>query len=790
VDEKSLNILEFPKIKQILASFTSFSASRELAINLQPLSEYQTVMHSLQQSAEARQLLSREPGFSIGGVVDIRPEVRLAAHGKVLDPQVLLQVGQTLAAARQLHRSLAELSGELPQLWQIASAITGLPSLEKNISNCLLPNGELADSASPRLANIRQQLKTQRQQLHHRLEAIIRSPRGQRALQEPTITERQGRYVIPVKIDYRREIKGIVHDISNTGATVFVEPWSLVELGNQIRELAIAEEQEIDRILGELSHKVGSHQTAIDRNIALIAELDLALAKARYAHQIEATEPTIISDHDSKQQPAVTAMKLVDARHPLLPGTAVPLTVEMGRDFSVLVITGPNTGGKTVALKTMGLLSLMAQSGMPIPASPESRIPLFDGIFADIGDEQSIEQTLSTFSWHMGNIIRIINQATARSLVLLDELGTSTDPAEGSALARSILLHFQSQGAMTVATTHYGDLKAFAHATAGLQNASLDFNPVTLSPTYHLTVGIPGGSNALATAARLGLPEAIISDARQMISSGSQELETLLASLLDEKQRVTALRQEWTKQRDEADRLGTELTSELERVRREEQGIIQQTRDQVVAEATALHREIRHAVAQLKRQTSRERVDQARKTLAAIRGKLDGDAWQSQVSSQETGIAGAEAPITAGDSVRLKEANVEAIVLSVITETREAEVQAGPAKIRLSLDSLEKVTPAAVVPGRPPTELPISRKQVPTALDLRGKRADEVEATVDSYLNDASLAGLPQVRIIHGIGTGTVRLIVRDLLEHHPLVQSFRPGRRGEGGNGATMVTL
>jgi len=460
LDDKSLRILEFHRIREILAGFTSFSASRELAAGLRPVSDYAAISLSLKQPAEARRLLSLEPGFSIGGVADIRETARIAALGRVLEPAELLEVRCTLEAVRKLRSSLTRLSEELPLLWAIAGGTTALPGLEESINRCISPAAELLDSASPALAAIRHRLKELREHLLDRLHSIINSPRGQRIAQEPIVTEREGRYVIPIKIESRKEIKGIVHDISNSGATLFIEPWSTLPMGNELRELTLQERHEIDKILTGLSAKVAEYEAEISRNIALVAELDLALAKARFAGKFGASEPVVIPPGEKLAGGA--GLRLVAARHPLLGERAVPMTLEIGQDFSILIITGPNTGGKTVALKTIGLLSLMAQAGIPIPASEESRLPVFDSIFADIGDEQSIEQTLSTFSWHIGNIVRIINSATENSLVLLDELGISTDPAEGSALARSILLHFLSLGTVTVATTHYSDLKAFA----------------------------------------------------------------------------------------------------------------------------------------------------------------------------------------------------------------------------------------------------------------------------------------------------------------------------------------
>jgi DNA mismatch repair protein MutS2 len=784
MDDKSLEMLEFPRIREILAGFTSFSASRELALALKPGNDYERICLWLNRTAEARQLLNLERDFSIGGVLDVREKTRLAALEGTLEPSSLLEIQQTLYALHELHSYLKGMATDFPLLWDIGKGIVELRQIEKDISNCLGPDGEVLDTASPTLADIRQQLRETRGQIQERLETIVKSARGQRILQEDVITEREGRYVVLVKTECRHEIKGIVHDISNTGATVFMEPTVTVGLGNAMRELVIEERREIERILQGLSAEVGDHHGDISQNIALAAELDLVLAKARYAKRIKATEPKIIEPENETKTNENGYLKLIEARHPLLGDKAVPFSLEIGRDFSVLVITGPNTGGKTVTLKTLGLLSLMAQAGMPIPASGESRIPLFDGIFADIGDEQSIEQTLSSFSWHMGNVVRIIKSATGRSLVLLDELGTSTDPAEGSALARAVLHYFLGRGTLAVATTHYSDLKAFAHATAGLQNASLEFDPVTLAPTYRLTVGTPGGSNAMATAARLGIPMEIINDARSMLSEGSQELEKLLGSLMAEKQTIESLQNELKAERDEYIKRSTELSSEIQRLKAEERQALREARDAIVKETAELHREIRQAAAELRKQKSREGVEQARRTLAEVRQKLDSETWQPKVEEVEP----LEEKIKVGDTVQVKEVGLTAIVLSISEESREIEVQSGRSKMTLGLDALVKVKPS-------PKEMPLTGRQpvvprAPMQLDLRGKRADEVEPALDSYLNEAVQSNLTEVRIIHGIATGTVRNIVREFLARHPLVKSFRAGERGEGGDGATIVRM
>ena len=792
--DRDSELLEFHKIREILAGFTSFSASRQLAIDLKPLSDEEEVRLLLRQSAEARRLLSLSPDIHIGEVVDIREAVKMAARGKVLDPQSLLEIQKTLGAGHRLRSNITDLSDEIPLLSGLAAGIVELRQLESDIGRCLSPTGEVLDTASMRLASVRHRIRELRHQLVTHLEAIIRSPRRRNIIQEPIITEREGRFVIPVKVERRREIKGIVHDVSNTGATLFIEPWTTLDMGNELRELVMEEKHETERILARLSSDAGAHRSEVSRTIKLIAEIDLALAKARYAGEVKASEPVLVAAGKTSGRDddgLCGVLRLVEARHPLLSKKAVPLSIEIGRDFFALVITGPNTGGKTVALKTIGLLSLMTQAGLPIPARPESCIPLFDSVFADIGDEQSIEQTLSTFSWHISNIVRIVENATARSLVLLDELGTNTDPAQGSALARSILLHFLSQQTMTVATTHYIELKALAHATDGVQNASLDIDPETMTPTYHLTVGIPGGSNALATASRLGLSSKIIARAREMLSKATQELDALLSHLMTEQKNVESLRRSIEKEKNEAEQRNVELGDRLRQLEEERRKVIKDTRDQVIREAAELQAKVREATSELRKERSRKGIEQARKALAEVQEQLKTEAWRTKPAGTGEEEAGAES-ISAGDTVWLKEAGLRATVLSVSEERGLVEVHAGKAKMTLSLDSVEKSVPA---PGPAESRVGMaarspSKRRAPLELDLRGRRAEEVESALEAYLNEASLAGLGQVRIIHGFGTGTVRQIVRELLASHPLVTAARPGGQGEGGDGVTIVNM
>ncbi len=787
--DKSLEMLEFPRVKEILAGYSAFAVSREMALALQPSTDVEQISRWLKQSAEARHLLSIEPDLSIGGIYDIREPVALAGKGKTLELQMLLDVQRTLTAIRFLHNKLSRLGDEAPLISDINSKIITLSELEKEIARCISPAAELMDTASEKLAELRFFIKEKRQQILERLDSIIKSKDYDRYIQDQIITERDGRYVIPVKVELRREMKGIVHDISNTGATAFIEPMVTLDMGNELREAVIEEQHEVERILGALSAAIGEEVASITQNLKLVAEIDLSLAKARFADRFRAVEPLLCGARGEEIKGGEERiMRLINARHPLLKGKPVPLNIEIGRDYHGLVITGPNTGGKTVALKTIGLLALMAQAGMPIPAAHESCLPVYDSIYADIGDEQSIEQTLSTFSWHMGNIVHILKASTNKSLVLLDELGTATDPSEGAALAQSILLHFLKCGAMVVATTHFSELKAFAHATSGLKNASLDFDPVTLAPTYHLTLGVPGGSNALAIASQLGLPEEIIAGAKERLSKGALEIEALLSDLNNDKQKIAAMESAIQKDREEAEKLRVQLQEEIKQFKEKEHEMLRETRVRLVRDGDELQREIRYAMTELKKNISREKLEQAQKALSTMREQLKNQSWQPTVLTPEDKN---KEPFAVGDRVNLIDMNMQGTVISLSDSNGQVEIQMGNTKVKIAPENLEKIKAEKnSTSGLPAVKSALPRRTASMELDLRGKRADEVEVDLDTYLNDASLANLPEVRIIHGVGMGTVRQIVRQFLASHPLVESFRSGKREEGGDGVTIVKL
>jgi DNA mismatch repair protein MutS2 len=795
MDKNSLEMLEFPAILKKMADYASFSASRELILSIVPSTDIDTVKLLLNRSSEARHLLSISPNFYIGRVFDVREPVMHASKGKVLEPQLLNQIQDTLACIRNLRINFKKLANEIPLLNELSQRMHEFPQLEKEISRCINENNEISDGASERLTHLRRQLKEVRQRLFDRLDAILKSKNKQKFIQEPYITEREGRFVIPVKADFKKDIRGIVHDVSNTGATLFIEPWEIVEQGNDMRQMLIEEQQEIERILESLSSQVGQIWEDISDSVEILAEIDMTLSKARYAEEIKAVEPVInegnISDGSEGKG---RFFKLVKARHPLLKGEAVPLDIEMGGDYNILVITGPNAGGKTVALKTMGLLALMTHAGIPIPASAESIIPVFDNIFADIGDQQSIENTLSTFSWHISNIINIIDNSTADSLVLLDELGISTDPEEGAALAKAVLLYYVDRGSLLVATTHYNDLKAFAHVSKGMCNASMDFDPVTFMPSYRLTIGVPGRSNALAVAARLGLLQVIIDDARGMLSKESEKIEVLLTDLMEEKQKYESMSSELIKDREQVSRLKSELEKEQQQLKERESKLLTEVSDGILRETAELQKMIHEVESELRKSRKRENIDSAKKTAENVRQRVDNRLKEAKAELGLPEITVVDlADINAGDIVKIRGENVEGVVVAVNPQNENIDIKVGNTNISIKADSIEKIERE----GREiPLSFPISRKRrsnwraASYELDLRGKHADEIDGILDKFLNDAFLSNLKDVRIIHGYATGTVRKIVREILATHTLVKSFEPGTQGEGGDGVTMAHL
>ncbi len=631
MQEKTLATLEFEKVLARLARHASFSAGRELALALRPSTNHAEVVRRHRLTAEARRLRAMKPSVSLRGAHDARPLAHKAALGGILEPTELLDLASTLRAAAEMRATITRLSGggsagqaSLPLLAELAEDLPEAPDLVADIARCINPRAEVTDAASPVLGTLRRDVRIAHDRLNAKLQEILNSAQGRQVAQEPIVTLRDGRYVIPVKADFRGQMQGIVHDVSSSGATIFLEPLAIVDLGNTWRELQLEEEREVERVLRRLSAAVGAAADAITGDVEGLAEIDLALAKARLADDMGAHE---LPHEDASQSWLVAApapLNLVNARHPLLTRDVVPISLSVGTGYSALLITGPNTGGKTVALKTTGLLALMALAGLPVPADASSQVPVFASVHADIGDEQSIEQSLSTFSSHMTNIIAILKDAEPRSLVLLDELGAGTDPDEGSALARAILQHLLAIGCVTVATTHHGELKVFAHATPGVMNASVEFDPETLAPTYRLSIGLPGRSNALAIAARLGLAPEVIEAAQASLTPDQVQVESLLADIQRQRQEAAFERRSEEVARREAEEIRGRLEARLEALDEEREELLSSTRDAIEQEVSATRELLEEARRRIEheRAAAEQAAELARKAAAALRPRV------------------------------------------------------------------------------------------------------------------------------------------------------------------------
>lgn len=784
MDPKHLQTLELPKILRRLAEHTSFSAGRELALNLSPSTELEEIRRRQKETSEARELLEAESDLSLGGVRDVRSLVEKAERGIVLPPGELLEVRDTLIGGRSLRRSLARTRSQFPLLAGIAERIEECPHLISEIGRCINERAEVIDKASRKLANIRRQLEEAHRRLMDKLEEITSSPSNSAFLQETFVTKRSGRYCIPLKADFKGRIPGIVHDTSASGATLFIEPLTTVELGNHLRELELEEEREVQRILSALSDLVAEEGRSIERTVEALAELDLAFAKAKYAEEIEGVEPELMPWKAPKRpasdfQHSGSTIRLIEARHPLIPpDDIVPIDVHLSDYYFILVITGPNTGGKTVSLKTVGLLSLMAQCGLHIPAAEGSAISPFDGIYADIGDEQSIEQSLSTFSSHMTNIIGILKQADERSLVLLDDLGAGTDPGEGSALARALLSHLRGRRITTFVATHYPELKLYAHATSGVKNACVEFDVETLSPTYKLSIGLPGRSNALAISDRLGLSKEILNKARELVSPESLEADALLSEIKRAHQEAVEAREAAEAARSRAEGLERELKERLADIEEERWEVLRKAREEARLEIAEVRKELAQMRANLASLTSREQLKQAEEKLAEMEQKA---APPKPPSRAPVG------PLRVGDKVRVRSLKATGEITALFEE--EAEVQTEHIRVRVKKGELE---PYMAQEGEE-EKAAIALPTIPSPgleLHLRGETVEEMLPRLERYLNDAYLASLTPVRIVHGKGTGTLRQAVRERLDSHPLVAGWSPAGPREGGNGVTVVEL
>jgi DNA mismatch repair protein MutS2 len=795
MNKKALETLEYPKIITRLATYADFSASGDLARQLRPTPNLDVARTRQTATREARHILSLDADVSFHNAQDIRNQIGLARRDGVLEPADLLAIKNTLIVSRTVRRIMENMATETPHLSGLA---VGLPvglGLVDQISKTISDRGDVLDSASARLSEIRGEMKITYERMMSRMQRYISDSSTARMLQEPIITQRNGRNVLPLRAEFKGRIKAVIHDQSASGATLFIEPLAVVEWNNRYRELELAERDEVRRILAELSQIVASHAEPLNTMVSTMAELDLAFMCARYAQEINATEPELAPFRRvTKGKHPGSTIHLFKARHPLLdPKTVVPIDIDLDDETYALIITGPNTGGKTVTLKTVGLLVLMAQSGLQIPALSGSTLTLFTDVFADIGDEQSIEQSLSTFSGHVTNIVEILKKADNHSLVLLDELGAGTDPQEGSALARSVMTHLLDRSITSLIATHYPELKAYAHITPGVLNASVEFNLKTLQPTYHLTIGLPGRSNALAIAERLGLPESIITAARAELDPTDLRAEDLLDEIHRQRDLARLAREAAVDAQHEAEAIRNDLAERLDQIEDERFAMMEETRQTAKADLIALREELE----QLRRQLARARqpleaVDEVEEIVETLEEEVAEPIVRKEPDKP---VRKPKGPLRLGEKVHLRSIDQDGVVTAIAED--EIEAQIGMLRIRARLsdvmrkgETTQVIEPKKTISKKGKITLPETQDSPGLELDIRGQRVDEGLDALDRYLEKAYLAGLPFVRIIHGKGTGRLRESVRSVLGNNPHVARFEGGGRTEGGEGVTVAHL
>lgn len=784
-----LHTLEFDKIREMLANMTGSILGRELAEGLEPDSDPAEVERRQDETKEAVDLISAAANIPLGGIRDIRGLVKRAKMGASLEAHDFLAIGSTLYAARRLKQFFNELSISAPQLTEIAQGITVLRNLENAIANTVSEQGTLLDSASPELSRLRREIRINQNRVKEKLDSILHSGEYQKYFQETLVTIRGDRYVIPVKLEYRNSFPGIVHDQSASGATVFIEPMAVVNLNNDLKQLMAAEKTEIERVLRYLSTQVGSAADSLLMTCEALGHIDFVFAKGRLALNMHAVRPIINR---------VGYVDLRRARHPLIPSeVVVPIDIRIGREFHILVITGPNTGGKTVSLKTLGLFALMTQSGLFIPAAVDSEMPVFRGVFADIGDEQSIEQSLSTFSAHMTNLVRILRQVTAQDLVLIDEIGAGTDPDEGAALAMSILEHLHNKGTRTIATTHYSELKTFAYARHGIENASVEFDIQTLRPTYRLQIGLPGSSKAFLISRRLGLDEAIINRANELIDEDYVEFDQVLTSLEEQRKLLSDRQKEAEDARRELEELRGKLAEErasLADKKTQVLGKAQQDAEQLLRYARI---EAEQIITSLKAQYSNQSAKDRQQAIESARRRLkEGRAIISSHDDDESddqpGSPASAETLLPGTHVLVTTLGQKGTVLSVTGD--EATVQMGIMKLNVPIAScrlLEEKPKTKPKKAGERVNVNLAKAQdISRQIDIRGQTIEEAETVLEKYLDDAILAGLGEVIVIHGKGTGALRKGVREYLRAHRSVRDIRIGEVNEGGDGVTVAKL
>lgn len=792
MNQKALETLEYKKIIAQLKREMGSAASAKLADELTPLTSEKIIKEELRSTTEAVDLIVRKGPLPTGGLYDIREALLLAKKGGSLTMRQLLEVQNVLGISSEVVAFMHD--DALPALkyiGEMVDLIVEFTALEKEISRCILTEDEMADNASPKLKDIRRSIHQQNQAIKNKLSRIITSSSNKTYLQDAIVTMRDGRYVIPVKQEYRSFFPGMVHDQSKGGATLFIEPQGVVELNNKLRELEVEEQLEIARILAELSSRVAEHYREIRSNLELLIKLDFIMAKGKLSCKMHASEPKIDVDGE---------LRLISARHPLIEyKKAVPVDIRIGGDYRTLIITGPNTGGKTVSLKTAGLLVMMAQSGLHIPASHASTLPIFGEVFADIGDEQSIEQSLSTFSSHMKNIVSIIDKASYDSLVLVDELGAGTDPTEGAALAIAILERFYDSGALTIATTHYNELKKYALATSGVENAAMEFDVETLTPTYRLLIGVPGKSNAFEISKKLGLSESVIERASEHIKHGDMEFENVISSIEDDKRKAAA-------DRLDAESMRAEIEERLKKLEEKEKAISEKRADiisEAKREARELLRETKSAVKDVQKDLRRLQKSGAHTNLntgALEKSRRKINEAEDLVSEKVVKQVNSE-PVSAdtlkiGDRVKLLTIGQNGTILSLPDEKGNLMINIGALKVKARLQDLMLINegkdrkPQAKSSSKYGSLLRSKSSSVSASINVMGKNLEDALADVEKYLDDVYMAGLDMVSIIHGRGGGILKDGIRQMLKRKKYVDSYGAASYNDGGEGVTVVRM
>ncbi len=790
MNEKSLRALEYTKIIELLSSHGVSPMGKSLARGLRPTTDFEEVQLRQKETDEAVQVLLKNSGVPLEGLGEVERLIKKTSIGSFLDPGELLVVLEFLRVSKRMkvfikrEKENADLTA--PILTALIRAIETVPEVEKRIDRSILNENEVSDEASVELRQIRRQLSQANDKVRSTLQSFITSSRNQTYLQDQIITLRQNRYVVPVKQEYRNQVKGMIHDQSTSGATLFIEPMAVVDLNNKLKQLKLAEEQEIERILREISNEIALKGNEILKNQDLLGKIDFIFAKGKLALAMDASSPKV-NDRGFAN--------LKKARHPLLdPKEVVPTDIWIGKDFNILVITGPNTGGKTVSLKTLGLLSLMGQSGLQIPADSGTEITIFDHIFADIGDEQSIEQSLSTFSSHMTNIVEIFKDLTKNSLVLFDELGAGTDPTEGAALAMAILEDLKAIGTKVVATTHYSELKQYALVHPEVENASVEFDVQTLRPTYRLSIGIPGKSNAFEISRKLGLSPEIIDLAKSLITQENLQFEDVLQNIENNKSKIEYEKIEIERLKKEMEELKEKYQEKLAKVENQKQKMVSQAKKEaqnLVKKTKAETEEIIENLRSLEEEVDRKKVNQE---IEKARVKLGDKILELKDSKEVLNEPVNHAPpkhLKPGERVKILSLNQEGHVLSPEDDKGEVQVQAGIMKVNIKISNLKRLSTKEDKQTTKTSKMIKSKSQnIRTDIDVRGKNLEEAIFEVDKYLDDSYIAGLSQVMIIHGVGTGVLKSGLNQMLKAHRHVQTFRGGKYGEGGAGVTIVDL